>query len=367
LPGNGDLRDEIDDWMEHRKAAVGQFIRDAEAAGRRAWNDATRTGQEALGRTQSELARLGAQQLRQSRAGPGVAGRSAKPAPNGWLDRSSAAKAAAGDVAHIAGNIAGIGRGVFHSAESLGQGARFATRLLDPTEPAIKGPSNSTWGQMFNSAQGLVDYADKAIRQPRSVASDLQNLGHRLYVDTLSRATPVADTFGGEMERNFKLGANQGELGWDVGSLAFGGAASKALRELSPPAKYVGQGFTPAQADYLAAPYEGMGHHHVPRWAAKALGLPPSLSDSIFNVLNPRGMSRGDFYALHYQVDPHFRSANLPKALGGPGAWQGKNIGLQKYGPWASLWHGSPAPLNAAIGTAGVNNLAGFDPSERGD
>jgi hypothetical protein len=363
--------DDIEAWMQQRKAEVGQFVRDAEAAGRRAWNEATRAGQDALGRTQSELAALGAPQLRRKQNGATVPVQPAKPAGGSWLDRSSAAKVAGGSVAQMAGNGVGLGRGVLHSAEGVGQGVNFATRLPNPFDALVNGPANSAWGQLVNAANGTAGYVEKGIAHPASVASDLQKLGHQLYVNTVPSATPTAGTFGGEMARNFRLGANQGELGWDMGSLLFGGAASKALRglgaraEASGPAKFVAQGFSPAQADYLAAPYEGMGHHFVQRWAAKAIGLPSGLTDSVFNVLKPTRISRGDFYGLHYGVDPHFESANLPKAVGG-GTWIGEDLGLQKYGPWASLWHGSPAPLNTVVGTAAVNNAANFDPDERG-
>lgn len=255
--------------------------------------------------------------------------------------------------------------------EGLGQGALFATRLLDPDDAEMNGADDSAWGQVFNAGKGAFDYAKNAIANPAGVAADLQNLGHRLYVDTVPSATPMADTFGGEMARNFNLGGNQGELDWDLGSLVFGGAASKALRglgsmaEASGPAKFVAQGFSPAEADYLAAPYQGMGHHFVPRNGMKPIQLPQGLSDSPFNVLNPTGMSRGDFYELHYKVDPDFHGTRLGAAAGGRG-WSGKKIGLQKYGPWASLWHGSPAPLNATAGAAGLAGFAGYQPNGAG-
>jgi hypothetical protein len=175
----------------------------------------------------------------------------------------------------------------------------------------------------------------------------------------------MADTLTGEMGRSYNLGRNQGELYRDLGSLLFGGAASKELRGLSSPAKFVKQGFSPSQAEYLAAPYEGMGHHFVPTNALKPVQLPRSLNNSPFNILKPHGMSRGDFYELHYRVDPHFHSASLPARVGG-GIWNGDSLGLKEYGPWASLWHASPAPLNAAVGVAGFGGLANYEPAGDG-
>jgi hypothetical protein len=351
--------------MEQRKAQVGQFVRDAEAAGRRVWNDATRAGEDALGRTQSELAALGAPRLRQKQRGTVVPSSSAKPGAGSWLDHSPAAKTVGGKAAVIAGNVVGLGRGVLHSAEGMGQGLNYGMRLLNPAEAQIKGPAHSALGRLTHAASGVVDYVEKGIAHPSGVASDVRKAGHQLYVDTVPSATPMANTFGGEMARNFNLGANQGELGWDMGSLLFAGAGSKVLRglgataEASGPAKFVGQGLSPEKAEYLAAPYEGRGHHYFPQNAFKPIQLPQWLSDSIFNVLKPNRTSRGDFYELHYRVDPRFWGAGFPASVGG-GGWSGKRIGLEKYGPGGRLWNGSPAALNAAAGAAGAAGVMNY-------
>ena len=357
--------------MERRKAEVGRFARNAEAAGRQAWNNATQTGQDVLARTQSELAALGQQRLQQT-GDTAAPQKPSGPAAGSRLDQSSAAKAIGGSAAQIAGTVVGVGQGAWDSVKGLGQGLLFATRLLDPDDAETNGADESAWGQVFNAGKGAIDYVKNGVANPDSVANDVQNLGRRLYVETAPSATPEADTLSGELSRNFNLGRNQGELGWDVGSLLFGGAASKALRglgstaEAGSAAKFVAQGFSPSQADYLAAPYEGMGHHFVPRNALKPVQLPKTLSDSPFNVLKPTGMSRGDFYELHFGVDPGFNSANLPRNVGG-GTWNGKVLGVHEYGPWASVWHGSPAPLNAAAGAAGMAGLANYDPSGDGE
>lgn len=361
-PRNGNVLDDIGGWVERRKAEVGQFIRDAEDAGRRAWNDATRAGQDVLGRTQSELAELGAQRLRQAQS---VASGPRRPNVPAAPRQISPEEALAESLAGIAGNVAGIGRGAWHSIDGLGQGVDFERRLLDPVDAKINGAANSALGRLSNAANGAVDYIEKGIADPGGVASDFKRLGHQLYVDTVPSATPMANTFGAEMARNFRLGANQGELGWDIGSLLFGGPAAKALPRLAAvaeetgPAKFIDQGFSPEKAEYLAAPYDGMGHHNFPRNALKPIQLPQLLSDSIFNVLKPNGMSRGDFYELHYRVDPRFHGTGFPGAVGG-GGWSGKKIGLEKYGPVGRLWNGSPAALNAAAGIAGAAGLTDY-------
>ena len=118
-------------------------------------------------------------------------------------------------------------------------------------------------------------------------------------------------------------------------------------------AKFLSQGFSPAQAEYLAAPYEGMGHHFIPRRA----GLPEFISDSPINVLKPSGMSRGDFYALHYKVDQSFYGTAFPKSIGG--TWSGRSLGLEKYSGTQRLWYASPTPLKVTIGGAAAAGAAG--------
>ncbi|MGK6321423.1 hypothetical protein ACMGER_18080, partial [Sphingomonas sp. DT-204] len=118
-------------------------------------------------------------------------------------------------------------------------------------------------------------------------------------------------------------------------------------------AKFLNQGFSPAQADYLAAPYEGMGHHFIPR----RVGLPEAIGDSPLNVLKPSGISRGDFYELHYQVDRSFYGTAFPKSVGG--TWSGRSLGLEKYSGAQRLWYASPTPLKVTVGGAAAAGAAG--------
>ncbi len=127
-------------------------------------------------------------------------------------------------------------------------------------------------------------------------------------------------------------------------------------------AKYMNQDFSRAKAEYLAEPYVGIGHHFFPRrgvdlheslsqlpFVPKTITLPKFISDSRFNVLKPSGMSRGDFYELHFKVDPKFKGTGLARNLG-PGGWSGQSIGLKEYDQLGRLWHGSPASLKFAVG-----------------
>ena len=85
--------------------------------------------------------------------------------------------------------------------------------------------------------------------------------------------------------------------------------------------------------------------------------------DGPFNRLAPPGISRGDMYELHYQVDPKFSVARLPGKVGG-GVWHGRKIDLERYDQLGRLWHGSPAPLKARVGGLGATAGGAFYSSE---
>jgi hypothetical protein len=346
-----DVFDDIQDWMDHRKAQIAQLALDAEAAGRKAWNDATRAGQTVAAPTHAALKALGVERPER----PNL--------PQSTYGLNPTAVQTSGRAAQTVGNGFGVVRGVWHSAEGLGKAADFVGRLLDPYDAEQYGADQSAWGQLYGAASSSVGYLKNGFTDPSGVIRDIKDGAHKINLANNPSATPMADTFGGEMRRRFAIGANEGELGWDAGSTLYGGAASKALRglgaldEAAGTAKFIGKGFTPAQAAHLAAPYEdGMGHHFVPLSVAAKRGLPKAFTESSFNVLKPNNISRGDFYELHYRVDPRFHVARLPKKVGG-GLWSGDDLGIPKYGLLGRLWYGSPAPLNAAYGAAG---LAGF-------
>ena len=143
---DGAAFDDIEAWMERRKAQVGRFVRDAEVAGRQAWNDATRTGQNVLARTQSELTALSSQRLPPESSGAASSQGGGKPVIKSWLDQSPAAMTGGGGVAQLAGNVVGLGQGVWHSAEGIAQGLLFVSRLADPDDAELNGPD---WRSRF--------------------------------------------------------------------------------------------------------------------------------------------------------------------------------------------------------------------------
>ena len=126
--------------------------------------------------------------------------------------------------------------------------------------------------------------------------------------------------------------------------------------------KLLSQGFSPADAAYLAEPYVGMGHHAIlprrttlPDWLGGG-PVPTSISDSTFNVLKPPGISRGDMYELHYKVDPQFKGARLQKG----GGWSGKQLGLQEYEFPQRIWYGTPNATKRAAAGIGIAGTVPF-------
>lgn len=193
-------------------------------------------------------------------------------------------------------------------------------------------------------------------------------------------------TIGEEFLRGYELGKNQGELAFDVGSTVVGGGmAAKGLRTLgvgvkaAKAEKYLAQGFSRRDAEYLAQPYASrkrMGNHVFPRkgvmqyarepWVTdrpwlknafenlpqgvKDFRLPEIILDSPFNVIKPRGISLGDMYELHARIDPKFYGTGLGRGMK---TWSARKLGIRPYGIGGRLWHGTPGPIMIG-GGAGV-------------
>lgn len=295
-----------------------------------------------------------------------------------WLDRSAAARGAGGSVARAAGDVVGVARGAGRLIEGLGEGANFASRLLDPTDAESSPRGEAAWDQVLGAGTRILDYARRGLANPGAVSRDIGTAAQKFNENTNPQATPMAETFPGELRRSFEIGKNQGEFAFDLGSAAAGGEVAKSLAGLGRlskealVAKQLARGFTPAQADYLAEAYEGMGHHTIPRrftFPEKVGGvplpdflvgrpLPRAISDSPLNVVKPEGISRGEFYEQHYGVDPRFYGAKLRADRGG-GSWSGKRLGLQKYDDPSRIWHGTSGPLKMTVG-GGLVGAAGL-------
>lgn len=384
-------------FVERRRREYVDRVRDAEAAARGLYRRTIRPGESLKVSSPSQVATYGRNRLQgatpQAAPGPSpkppqrrgaqlaAAGRS-QPAGRtpptrrndqlvSWLDGNPTAKVVGGGLAQRFGNTVGLASGAFSSAKELGEGAVFVSRLVDPKD-WLKGPAGgSAASQLIGASKGVFDYASQGITDPQKVVRDVRNRAHQLRVELDPTATPIASTFSGELRRNFDIGQNQGEAAIAVGTVALGGPAAKAVGKLGKvskvgrPGDLVAKGLSPEAAAYLSEPYFGLGHHYV---AKRHKWVPAVLSESKFNVLRPNGISRGDFYELHYRVDPRFHGARLPKRFGGE-SWSGKRVGLEKYDQLGRIWHGSPTPLKIGVGgvAAGGGGLAldYFDQEER--
>ena len=367
------MGENIFEYMDRRRREVARFARKAEAAGHEAYGRAIRAGQDLQLISPSEVMRHGVKvvQAKEARAAAAVSNavREVRRNADDVLKRvgqDPRARGVAVDVARRAGNLAGVVRGGVHTVQGLADGVNFVGRLIDPSDESAR---EQLHRGAVNAGRETVDYVRKGIADPRSVVRDLNGQAQQWRRDLDPSATPAAPTFSGELRRNFDIGKNQGELLFDAGSLVVGGPAAKAVKgfgrisNVGNVERYLAQGFTPKAAKRLAEPYpaSGMGHHFGPR----RFGLPESYSDSVFNVLKPEGISRGDFYELHYKVDPRYHGGPVVRGEG----WSGRRLNQERYGLAGQLWHGSPAPLKARVGGLGaaaggaVYDLEGGDPA----
>ena len=401
---------DIEGWLSNRESEARKLASNAERTGGAAWDQATGFGQNRFViRPDDVVAIRGLLGLDSPRNGslPGSTGsniqttgaRTDSPTPAGPQGRQgvgysqppdlldSASKALAGDLAGSAGIEVGKARGAVHSVEGIVDGLSFLSRLLDPYDAEDSPRGEAAWDKVIGAGKGALQYAENGVSRPESVAQDVGDWAVRSYMGLNPYATPVAASVPEGLGRRFNIGQNQGEALFDLASLFVGGAAAKSLEsvsasaELGNTAKYLAQGFSPEDAEYLAGPYIGMGHHNVPRSytvpetlaglpiprAIAGRPLPRAISDSPFNVLRVPGMSRGDFYQLHFQVDPHFHGTELPSGA----RWSGKDLGFEKFGPLGQIWFGPPLALKAAVATtaggAGASSTAyGAVHGERG-
>lgn len=159
-------------------------------------------------------------------------------------------------------------------------------------------------------------------------------------------------------------------LGGALAGAGLSWAAPSLARTVAPKAaskhNYWDEIATPEMAARLVQAYKGMGHHFSPRRFLEKIGAPKWIVDSPFNVLKPRGMTTGDFYRLHFLVDPKARSFRVGKAYGGK-SWVGKKFGLETYDRLGRVVEGAPDALRQTVGfgtAAGGGLLYGLPPDE---
>jgi hypothetical protein len=383
----GDL-DDLEGWMAQRNADI-SLRPDAEAAGREAWEQATRSGRDLAAPQPSDLVGIGAGILNSNNpesATPTPSSANsesvddpvrAQPIPSdgaGRFDDASPSYGFAGplpdefdcgtglsvgpNLAQGAGIVAGLFRGALHTGADALRTASFMAKAANPLDVALSPPGRSARDEIADAVGRLGSYADDRISHPDHFGEDLQGFKHQFATDLFPGATPTASTLQGERLRRFRIGENQGELGFNVG-LAVAAPASEIGEYLMQGKaganvdRFVKQGFAPETAEFLASPYEGMGHHSL----ARSAGWPAEVADSPFFLVKPPWMNRGRFYERHYAVDPHFYGAKIRASAGG-GSWSGKALDLTKYGPLGQFWFGTTTPFKAAAGAELIANSA---------
>lgn len=310
------------------------------------------------------------------------------------LDNSPFAKTVGGNAAESAGQVLGAARGVVHDVEGLGDGVVLAANLANSGSSQHDAAVRAVTG----AVKDAVDYARTRAEAPSRLFNDSRQLGGRLNRDLNPQAAPAAATFGDEMRRRLNIGMNQGEAAYNVATIALPVAGElKGAIELGRfakpgPAKYIAMGASPKLAEYLATPYDGMGHHSIiPRRAksvaeipavkkaAKALKaedvsqrvlgsipIPKSVLDSPFNVVKPK-VERGQMYRRHVGLDKYYGGGNVKAEFGG-GGWSGRrDLGWAKYNQVERLLYGTPgATKGVLIGMPAVlEGLGGFTPEEQ--
>jgi hypothetical protein len=293
----------------------------------------------------------------------------------GWADHSAPLKAAAGTAAFVAGLPYGFMRGGIHLGQDIGNAVDFGMRLADPNDAANHPLDEPAREVLKDTGRKVVSYGKSVVADPRIAVRDAGDVLRKANVSLNPFASPMAPTLSEEMKRDFGIGANVGELGFQVPlALEAGGElaalnAAKPLSQGDKIGKLLSEGFDQSTAIHLAAPNEGMGSHYVPRRtripALSPQPLPKWLMDSPFNVSKPAGMSRDEFYRYHYAVDPNFYGAKLPagmKGLNGHPGWRASDLGLRKYGAVGRAWYGAPAALKEAVAGASLSpGLAAVD------
>ncbi|HPA38019.1 MAG TPA: hypothetical protein PLV04_04695 [Phenylobacterium sp.] len=409
------------DWIAERSREAARSAHELEAAGRKAWNEATRTGRNVQAATTAQLRALGAQVLAGEQAAKqavsqGVAAAKAAvgqrphqnlasertlqsaPAPSkpftnlkkpqvvestrhfevrdgdlldkalGRWDSVPAAKPLVGGAAQVLGLVSGAIRGGLHSAEGLAQTAWQGFRLTNPWDQLLSLPGENARSQLIRSELQAADYVADRFKHPEALVQDIRRVAHKARVDLDPAASPEGGTVADEARRRFDIGMNEGELGFNVGTAYAGGPGAKVVgksarffRKADSVERYLARGYSAEAAQHLMQPYEnGAGSHYLPQWQFREGGpldgvpFMKAFKDSDWNVSKPEGMTRGQFYDYHFEVDPSYYGAKLPSGVPEKG-WSGKRMGLKKRGPLGRFWFGMPAPLKARLlGGAGT-------------
>jgi hypothetical protein len=311
-------------------------------------------------------------------APPGMTrSRPSRPAPSG-LDNSPVAKTIAGTLAYGAGIVPGVVRGAVDSGVDAAKAAYFAQRLLTPLDVILSKPGDTALEQVLRAGQTGADYAARGVANPQVVRDDIAERFHGFRLKHDPTATPVAETFVGELRNAFDLGMNHGHLAFDLGSLAVGGelirgaAGARAVARRAGAAEQALLVDRPGLAAYFAQPYGGKGHHILARRTKLPAPFQRSpirkeIMENPFNKIRDKKISNRDLYRNHVGVDRSYYGGKVPKRFGG-GSWSAKHLGWEKYGPLDRFIYGTAPPTQAVIGVDAIGgpiaDLAGWEESE---
>lgn len=252
-------------------------------------------------------------------------------------------------------------------AGDLWDGAIFASRLMDPLDAEYSPKGQAAWDQVFRGAATTVDATTRGISKagdmianPRATVQAAAE-GAEQFLKRSLEAPHQSDTFTGELERQARLGLDDGQLAFDLGSLLYGGLEARGvlgLGKLAGREKYISWGLRPGAADYFATRYTGIGHHVIQKNSTlpKILGggpYPNWLVESPLMRVRPQDIETGEFFRRHHGVDNHYQGGKVPAQYGG-GGWSGKKLGWQKYVGPERVWFGTPTPVKVVVGSTGA-------------
>lgn len=327
------------------------------------------------------LERLRIEQMMERFVPPPV--RNQRPDHSWWRHDPTARRALM--TAHLAGIAAGALRAVPEAGEDIAQTGRFVSRLFNPWDRERSLPGQSARDQLVSATRAAAGYIADRSRHPRHALKDVASAVREAHASLNPYASPRPTSFAKAITRRARTGVNLGKLGVNVGlTVATDGVlrATAPAPRISSARMFEIMGYSPEDVADLNSLYVRFGHHspipvrtespsvlgdfNVPLEYA-GLRYPRPLLDNPFNQVRPAGITKGDMYALHYQLDPDFKGTQLKSGT----SWSGEGLGLRKFGLFdpQRYWYGTPDPLKAAIGAglagAAAAELAQSQSSER--
>ena len=297
------------------------------------------------------------------------------PSRRTWLDGSKAAKLVGGALAYEAGLGPGVARGAWNTLKGAAEGAYFVKRMNDPLDLIFSPPGQSALAQVFKAGKAGANLAKRDFDNPSLLGDDIARGFHEFRQQNDPTATPMADTLGGELRRNFNFGLNHGEMGFDAASLLVGGEALRGAAGVGAVAKaadatelaYLAK--NPGLEAYFDQPYSGMGHHiwgrnqPLPSWLGGGL-VPKVAMESPFNKIRDADMTKRDFFRNHVGADEDYWGGYMGRKFGRSG-WSGKDLGWDDYGALDRLNYGTSPATKAVVG-AGLFGGTSSDLLRRG-